>query len=408
MIAFLLAAALQDDDWYRLRVTVVTDSDWTAVKFANAPRFWVDDQTVTTAQKTKVSSGPLSVNKASYDATETTIEAVVFTQLPAKGDLEIVVTRGSIGKTKVTIRDVGEIVHDTTTGEGTNRRTFAVLRDKIVRTGKARFEKKKPREKLALAFYYPWYGKGIHWGEGITNQPELGHYDSQDEAVIRKHIAWAKEAKLDGFIASWWGRGGFEDKATRKLVEIAEKEKFLVSAYYEVEKEGDLDYLVKEYGKSPAWLKVDGKPVIFVYCRVVNEVQPFRRDDAVLIMDTFDVRYGKAGGLHTYNPVFNDLAELRDQYRSASFACAANGLVFAATVVPGYDDTHVRKPGGKRDRDGGKLYDEFWKAAIAAEPDWILVCSWNEWHEGSDIEPSKEFGDAYLKRTADWVGRWKK
>jgi len=35
--------------------------------------------------------------------------------------------------------------------------------------------------------------------------------------------------------------------------------------------------------------------------------------------------------------------------------------------------------------------------AIKADPDWVLITSWNEWHEGSEIEPSWEDGDAYLK-----------
>lgn len=191
-----------------------------------------------------------------------------------------------------------------------------------------------------------------------------------------------------------------------------------MTVYLEQAKDGrrlaeDLRYLTREYGASNVWLKVGGKPAIFVYTRVVGDFKPEdfagAREEAVLLMDTFDVAYGRAGrgGLHPYNPVFMDPARLRRDYVSARYACAANGLIFAATVAPGYDDTVIRSPGVRRDREGGKFYDASWEYALSSDPDWVLVCSWNEWHEGSEIEPSKEHGDQALRQTAEWVRRWK-
>jgi len=427
-IPFLVLQPAPAEDWYRLEVTLVTDSDWTAVRFENAGGFWVEDQKVRTAGPVQVRTGALSLNKPSMDRTGATLDAVVHVTLPAEGDLEVVVTRGSIGSTRVSIKDVGELVHDTPTGEGTNRRVFKVGAAKVRALGARRFEPRRLADKLVLAFYYPWYGtpegpskRWVHWDpqqhNAATNTPRLGLYDSHDEGLIRKHIEWARQAGVDGFISSWWGRGGFEDRATRKLLAAAEKEKFLVTVYHEQAKdarqlEEDFAYLVREYGASGAWLKAGGKPVIFVYTRVVGDFKPEdfskARGEAVLLMDTFDVGYGRAGGgLHAYNPVFTDLARLKKDYKSARYACAAQGLVFAATVVPGYDDTVIRKPGGRRDREGGKFYDASWECALSCDPDWILVCSWNEWHEGSEIEPSKEDGDRALRQTAEWVRRWK-
>ncbi|MFN3422855.1 MAG: hypothetical protein ACK40X_14170 [Armatimonadota bacterium] len=48
-----------------------------------------------------------------------------------------------------------------------------------------------------------------------------------------------------------------------------------------------------------------------------------------------------------------------------------------------------------------------WEAAIEANPDWVLITSWNEWHEGSEIEPSVENGDRELKTTAKYALRFK-
>jgi len=44
--------------------------------------------------------------------------------------------------------------------------------------------------------------------------------------------------------------------------------------------------------------------------------------------------------------------------------------------------------------------------AIKAKPDWVVIVSWNEWLEGTEIEPSVEDGDKYLKLTAEYAGRF--
>ena len=76
-------------------------------------------------------------------------------------------------------------------------------------------------------------------------------------------------------------------------------------------------------------------------------------------------------------------------------------------------------------RRAGKTYDEMWRAAIAAKPDRVTVTSYNEWHEGTQIEaarrrPKSMYGSyesyegaygrtgraaeqAYLVRTAYWT-----
>ena len=59
------------------------------------------------------------------------------------------------------------------------------------------------------------------------------------------------------------------------------------------------------------------------------------------------------------------------------------------------------------EREDGALYQKYWQAALDARPDWILITSFNEWHEGSEIEPSKELGDRYLKLTSEFSRQFK-
>ena len=116
-------------------------------------------------------------------------------------------------------------------------------------------------------------------------------------------------------------------------------------------------------------------------------------------------------GLHTYN-ICGDvkgksLGELRawaaDHYTKAVALTRQHGRLSCVTVIPGYDDTKIRKPGLNSDRLDGQVYRALWEEALKAKPDWVLITSWNEWHEGSEIEPSLEFGDKYLKLTAEYA-----
>ncbi len=67
----------------------------------------------------------------------------------------------------------------------------------------------------------------------------------------------------------------------------------------------------------------------------------------------------------------------------------------------GYIDERIRPENAinTQSRDNGKYYDDYWKKAIAVEPSAIAITSFNEWHEGTQIEPAKPYktkGFTYL------------
>jgi glycoprotein endo-alpha-1,2-mannosidase len=299
-----------------------------------------------------------------------------------------------------------------------------------------------------LAFYYGWWGSPAtsrawrHWQnidpvaervENSTDFPEYGTYDSHDPALIDGQVAVACSAGITGFIASWWGQDSFEDKGISLLLGAAGKHGFAVSVYYEkIETDppirvhsavADLDYLLAQYGANKAWLRADGKPVIFVYGRALNALPPLawreviaqvRRDNpggVVLIADSFKPEYvAEFDGASTYN--ITGQTQRKTPAEVAAWAHAAypkmvasaQGKISTVTVIPGYDDTHVGRaaPRPVTDRYGGETYRALWKEAIAARPDWVLITSWNEWHEGSEIEPSVQYGSTFLDVTAEF------
>ena len=136
-----------------------------------------------------------------------------------------------------------------------------------------------------FAFYYPWYGTPsfsgdwIHWQEGITNHPLVGKYDSNDESLIRWHIDMARRANIDGFVVSWWGRDSFEDKALSHIKNVCEQNDFKFTIYYEwtaspLHMVNDILYLLDNYANSCSWYRIDGRPVIYVYSRTRNTLNP--------------------------------------------------------------------------------------------------------------------------------------
>ncbi|MFP4055398.1 MAG: endo-1,3-alpha-glucanase family glycosylhydrolase [Candidatus Brocadiia bacterium] len=304
-----------------------------------------------------------------------------------------------------------------------------------------------------LAFYYTWYGRPerhgrwVHWA-GVepeeheiatsTHYPAKGAYDSHDPAIIDHHIALAKSHGIDAFVATWWGQGTFDDRAFRVLLERAKAHDFEVTVYWEAAPgEGrakvrravdDLVYVLESYGSHPAFLKVEDKPVIFVYGRVMGQMElgewpqvitgARRRagEDFLLIADGYREAYARLfDGLHVYNICGwvqgkspQELAELSRQAFSRAVALAKrHARVACVTIIPGYDDTKIRTPGINAERQGGETYRVLWEQAIAADPDWVVITSWNEWHEGSEIEPSWEHGETYLDITATYARGFK-
>lgn len=302
-----------------------------------------------------------------------------------------------------------------------------------------------------LAFYYGWWGNPatsggwVHWqgvdaaGERIANAtdfPEYGAYDSHDPVILDRQAAAARAAGITGFIASWWGRGSFEDRGMPLLLAAAARHRLGVSAYYEkiddnnpmrVAAAADLDYLLARYGGDKAWLRSGGKPVIFVYGRALHALPPadwaaviaqVRRDNpggVSLIANSFAPDYVAVfDGASTYNITgqthHKEPAEIGAWAHAAypQMVRAARGKISTVTVIPGYDDRDVGRPSPRpvTDRYGGETYAALWQEAIAAAPDYVLITSWNEWHEGSELEPSVQYGSRILDDTARFARRY--
>ncbi|MEM2216757.1 MAG: endo-1,3-alpha-glucanase family glycosylhydrolase, partial [Thermofilaceae archaeon] len=428
---------------YYLIVEVETNSDWTTVTITGftAYNFSLIEGLTVPDLKVSATGGSISINKKQYDATLVRMRVkgwLMFTD----ATVNVTVVKGDIGYTivRVLVPGVEKTVWEfTNTGvvpgsSGFNPRSSHLPRVTLTEASKVR-ELAVPR--LVLAFYYPWYGtpqgasgRWFHW-RGIsytgigssTDYPLLGPYDSWDPRVVRSHIKMAKAVGIDGFVISWWGIRTFEDEAFARMLDVAAEEHFNMTIYYESAREltaeqiiDELSYVLRKYAEHPVFLKIEGRPVIFIYAveaysrtpdfwnHILKSVEKATGIKALYIADIFDITYLTVfNGLHTYNPIwiqdhistYLKQSRLVKSYVDLGTAESLRKL-WIATVNPGYDDRKIREPGAYVSREAGAYYRKTWEAALASEPDIIIICTWNEWHEGTEIEPSREHGFQYL------------
>jgi len=79
-----------------------------------------------------------------------------------------------------------------------------------------------------------------------------------------------------------------------------------------------------------------------------------------------------------------------------------------AAIGPGYDDSAV--PGRttpKRERENGQFYIDSWRKALESGKNIIVLETWNELHEGTDICETKEYGRQYVDQTAEFSRKFK-
>jgi glycoprotein endo-alpha-1,2-mannosidase len=289
-------------------------------------------------------------------------------------------------------------------------------------------------------FYYPWYGterrdgQWQHWQQNGNRPPvqvasawfpARGPYSSSDALIVRVHMREIAAMGVQTLIVSWWGPGSAEAARLPLVSRLAREAGLGVALHIE-----------PFAGRTPAALeaeinvfKASGITDFYVY----DSTRTADADWAALNQRLSGVRLfantslpGKArtggfDGLYTYDVYI---------YDGSSFPriCASArrlGLVCAPSVGPGYNATRATGDDRTRGRDQGRTYDRMWRGAVRAEADVVTITSYNEWHEGTQIEPARNVGSsygsyegayglegaaaerAYIDRTAMWVKRYR-
>lgn len=288
-----------------------------------------------------------------------------------------------------------------------------------------------------LVHTMPWfqskpYSKvwGWHWTMGKADidpakgqvashyTPLIGPYDSGDPDALECQMLLMKGAGIDGIILDWYGLTDHYDYATNhantlKLIALAKRFGLKFAICYEdqtipilvrdkvidakdtvAQGKKELAWLKQNLFCDPLYLKSSGKPVLLVFgpqgfsdaewteilqgSGVAFYTELGRRDEAV-----------GAFGWPVPGPKSGD--ELDAFYeRSKSWPSVI------APAYPRFEDFYKQAgvgPGyGRIDDAKGQTLRSTLKRALASKAEFVQLVTWNDWGEGTQIEPSVQLG----------------
>jgi Glycosyl hydrolase family 99 len=289
-------------------------------------------------------------------------------------------------------------------------------------------------DRPVMAFYYPWYEKS-DWSYSKMSDLAAPTYSGGDDSALKRHIQQADDAGIDALICTWYGPN--EDrlnKRCRRLLQLVQESGRGIrvaiipdqSAAFDGKMRSvdglasALDVLRRDFISSPAYFRFQGKPVVFwfnppslgnagVWQRLRDKADPNREQfwfggtDDFAYLDVYDALYyfdisweGKPGA------AMASYAGRLDRYNQGH---PGTNKPFIGTVMPGYNDLKVRN-GHARDRANGDYYRSTWQTVIDRNAAAVVLTSWNEFFEGSHIEPSEQYGDLYLRLTKEWSDKY--
>jgi glycoprotein endo-alpha-1,2-mannosidase len=327
-----------------------------------------------------------------------------------------------------------------------------------------------PKQCLVGAYYYLWFPDNFQ-KRGYLRKflqppqtPILGVYDSSDPAVAEQHIAWCSRYGIDFLVVDWWPNRPRQNKILDEGFLRAENiDDIKWCIFYETQSLGmnratgsiiwtderierlssDLLELSVRYFDHPGYLKIAGRPVIYLYLtrnftgkaraaiEKVRSVLNTRGIDPFIIADelfwsvtvdgggTFSGwtetpqarRIALFDGITTYNiyETFKThhqgyaagsgyLSEVEEIYRRYRDICGEE-IIFVPNIIPGYNDRALRpradhyviprqwEEGGASGSFFSELFDRLGLAYIDPKVPIVMITSWNEWNEDTAIEP---------------------
>ena len=266
-----------------------------------------------------------------------------------------------------------------------------------------------------LAYYYAWWGPSDF--QNTDFQP-LAPYNSDDATVIQTHVQEAQSAGIDGFVMSWYGNGDRTDANLAKLQDIGQRTGFRSTIHFETEHFWGVDDVIAQLKafyqlriNSPSMVTYQGRPVIFfwrastysnaTWSAIRAQVDPNHWAVWIADGDNFSFPAGDAwDGISPYTAAWSPNPAAQLPSWGAKAAAQMPGKLYIPPVSPGCDDSPARPTTCLTDRAGGAYYQSSWNGALASNPAWaIIVSTFNEWLETTQIEPSVQYGNQYLDIT---------
>jgi hypothetical protein len=298
-------------------------------------------------------------------------------------------------------------------------------------------------------YYFTWYNEQ-RWREApVKHTPLLGQYDSSDPAIVWWQLDLIRYCGLDYVVFELipeddWGFATVErgiDTAIAYLRGHAMQWSFLLDAKRGpsngvVEGRSAMEaiermylYLLKRRWTDGLVRGPSGKPLLFVFAPVCEDAlriedelgieaefrmpifhPDHRWDEVVDVTKIIPGRYLEkaqrrlGGGDVGPMSVFEILVA---QGYVSFWGETVRDCAGFSSVIPGYDDSlleRVPQVAPKVCRREGETLRQQFLAASRNRPAHIIIYGWNEYFEGTCIEPSKQWGMEYVELLRSLIG----
>jgi hypothetical protein len=155
------------------------------------------------------------------------------------------------------------------------------------------------------------------------------------------------------------------------------------------------------------WARVDGRPIVFLY-----DASFAKKQDPERQFVHVKARFKEDFGVEPY--IVKCAGWQGDTDATYAWGGAVRGpIIFRETISLGAGYDHSAVPGREPlivERRDGRTYIDRWTKAMQLDPTarpWMVhVETWNEWHEGTDVAHSREYGRSYIVLTRLFADMW--
>lgn len=292
-----------------------------------------------------------------------------------------------------------------------------------------------------LAHYMPWYVAkphskrwGWHWtmnsfdpdrmNDGKPQiashyRPLIGPYDSGDPAVLEYHLLLMKLSGIDGVIVDWYGLTDQFDYAvlhrnTEALVKAAGKLGLRFAVCYEDQTipklvdakkldkadrvkhaRGELDWLRKNWFAEKHYVRLGGKPLFLSFG---SDGLTDKEWDEMLAGSSKELVYvsehrKRPAAVGAFDwPIPKEYPAFLERFEKAAAELKPAVPVAFPRFHDIYDQGKAGKSHGRIPDDDGRTWTATLDRALKQKPTVVQLATWNDWGEGTGIEPTAEFG----------------
>lgn len=317
-------------------------------------------------------------------------------------------------------------------------------------------------QKQVFVHYMPWYSSkpisgqwGWHWtmnkfkpDEGNIHRHEVAShffptihlYDSGDPLLLEYHVQLMRLSGIDGVIIDWYGVSDFRDygmihRNTQALIKVIKQAGMKYAICYEDQTlkhrlaakkirsdeimksaQADFQWLEKQCFPDKSYVKLDGRPLLLVFGPQHLKLEQWKKlirpaNPTVLGLPHLSQK-NQLSGAFGWPPVHGGKTVTPEQWSSYldRLDDRAQKERILPVAFPGFKDIYQQAGVGDSygfiDSRDGKTFAQTLDRALKSKTKLIQIATWNDFGEGTNIEPTWEYGFDYLKviqeRTKDF------